>query len=418
MRAYAQRHGSGARVRIKDGRRYVGSERFDTLEAAQAYADEFNRQEEKSEAEAIEADRYIHPAAMTVEQMLQQHWESRICLMSDGHQQFAKAKIFNRLVPFLGHIPVAKLTDDDIAEYARHQFSRAEVRLRAEKAKTRAPRLKRQKNERNVRIGRGFGSVIGDINILRAAINGLVQRPDGLKRNPVPRAGQIVREQARVLRVEPEQIETWNEDQLPRVLELLETGYPRLFPSCHFAAMTGARHSEIHRLRWPDLRLDEHRGYIGKSKWGKSRHIDLPQGLVDWLRAYQKSWRRQYGPRLNLQTGLVFPTPRGSQWSVSNFTNAFKRARISMEERGLPPLHFHCFRHTYASISIRHHLQRGGDNDFAWIANQIGDSLKVFLETYAHLIHQTRDLTYLDDLRAPAKGADVVAFPDRRQRGA
>ncbi|HXK23166.1 MAG TPA: hypothetical protein VMS55_10880 [Myxococcota bacterium] len=89
-----------------------------------------------------------------------------------------------------------------------------------------------------------------------------------------------------------------------------------------------------------------------------------------------------------------------------------------LEEHGIPALNFHSYRHTFASLSVQHYLREHGSSDSAWIANQLGHSLEVFLNTYAHLIREKRDLGYLDLRGAGAAAtARVVALRSRQPRG-
>jgi len=413
MKAFVElRSGRKPRVRIRDGKTYVESRTFDTESAASTYTEEFNLQAAQDEAPRT------RPGRLTVAGALQAHWDNRIKLLSEGHQRHARAKIFKHLMPWFGDRLVRSLTHDDIRAYAAHQFTRAEVRRRPARAKHRAPQLEAERKQPNVRQGRGYYSVLGDIAILRATLNDLVEKPgSGLLRNPVPRAGAVVKEQSRVHDVQPRKNEAWTREELARGLDLIEAAAPRVFPACYFAAMTGARLGEILALEWRFIDLEGGTAHIAKAKWGKPRDIDLPPTLVAWLAQYRGQWRKQMRrTRLN---GLVFPSPRGKHWTSSNFERAFKKARIVLEENGIPALHFHCYRHTFASLSIQHYLRDHGSSDYAWIANQPGHSLEVFLNTYAHLVREKRDLGYLDlrgDRAGAAATARVVALRSRRPR--
>ena len=139
---------------------------------------------------------------------------------------------------------------------------------------------------------------------------------------------------------------------------------------------------EILALEWASLDLDAktlriergwHRGRIVSTKTGRARTVDLSSQLVEVLKHY-----RRESARLG---GRVFVTASGLPLDVTNWR---RHAWLpALAAASLPPHRIHDLRHTYASQM----LQAGASP--AYIADQIGDSLKTLLIVYAHYLHGT-----------------------------
>jgi integrase len=107
------------------------------------------------------------------------------------------------------------------------------------------------------------------------------------------------------------------------------------------ALTTGARHSELTRMRVADFDPDGGTVYVQHSKAKRSRHIVLTDEGVALFR------RATVGKRAD---DLLFPRDDGSEWEKGNvqrpMADACRAGRIE------PALTFHGLRHTFASLAI------------------------------------------------------------------
>jgi integrase len=108
------------------------------------------------------------------------------------------------------------------------------------------------------------------------------------------------------------------------------------------ALQTGARYSELARVKVDDFDRDAGTVFIGLSKGGKARHVALSDEGVQFF--------RQACAGLAGNT-LIFRKSDGSVWSKSHqdrpMARACKRASIT------PKIGFHGLRHTYASLMVK-----------------------------------------------------------------
>jgi integrase len=106
------------------------------------------------------------------------------------------------------------------------------------------------------------------------------------------------------------------------------------------ALMTGARASELSRLRVYDFNQQNGSVFIAESKSGKSRHIPLTDGGVKLFSDLSRS---------RSSDAFLLPREGNSPWNRTynrSFTMAARTA-------GLPGVTFHGLRHSFASAMIR-----------------------------------------------------------------
>jgi integrase len=147
----------------------------------------------------------------------------------------------------------------------------------------------------------------------------------------------------------------------------------RLLDSCfasHIRAMvtmalhTGMRRGEILNLTWQDIDLDSGSITIRDSKNGQPRHIPMDSTVRDLLSGYIPTSGSSH----------VFSCASGGRRSTVQ--RAFRNARI---RAGMPDLHFHDLRHTFAS----HWVMSGGD--LYVLKDILGHKSIVMTQRYAHL---------------------------------
>lgn len=129
--------------------------------------------------------------------------------------------------------------------------------------------------------------------------------------------------------------------QIVEAKRLITATDPEFRPMIQAALQTGARYSEIARLRVCDFNADVGNIAIQKSKTQKARHIVLTD---EGNRYFRQVCQGRDGAE------LMFKRKDGSQWRSSQqgrpVAEAHKRARIGT------PITFHGLRHTWASHSV------------------------------------------------------------------
>ena len=147
----------------------------------------------------------------------------------------------------------------------------------------------------------------------------------------------------------------------------------RLLASCltpHMHAMatlalhTGMRLGEILNLCGHDLDFGSGHIIIRDSKNGQPRHVPMDSAVRDLLSGYIPS----------VGTSHVFPSASGGR--LSTVQKAFRNARI---RAGMPELHFHDLRHTFAS----QWMMNGGD--LYVLKDILGHKSIAMTQRYAHL---------------------------------
>jgi integrase len=108
------------------------------------------------------------------------------------------------------------------------------------------------------------------------------------------------------------------------------------------ALATGARYSELARLKVADFDADAGTVFIAQSKSGKARHVRLN---ADGVRFFKQ------GCAGMARNELMFRKANGGEWKKSHqarpMADACKRAKI------VPAIGFHILRHTYASLMVK-----------------------------------------------------------------
>ena len=111
----------------------------------------------------------------------------------------------------------------------------------------------------------------------------------------------------------------------------------------------GLRLSEIINLKITDIDSNNMQVFIEKSKGKKDRYVNLPQSILEQLRAYYKEYR----PKIYLFEGQY-----GGQYSARSVQQVFKNA---LQKAGInKKVGIHSLRHSYAT----HLLEQGTDIRF------------------------------------------------------
>ncbi len=182
-------------------------------------------------------------------------------------------------------------------------------------------------------------------------------------------------------------------DEIARLLDATKDVRNRTI--LYLFTYSGLRRGELFGLRWSDL--DEHKhqlrvrrslfqGDVTRPKTTHSeRTVDLPEALVDRLRAY-----RETSPPL--KKGYMFPSQTGSpmdpdNWYKRVFVPTAERAGLRPSERDEddgPAVGIHTLRHTYASLLINQ------SESIKYVSRQLGHaSINITADLYGHLFRET-----------------------------
>jgi integrase len=202
-----------------------------------------------------------------------------------------------------------------------------------------------------------------------------------------------VSKHVRAARRDTAEIQTMTEEQANQFLAVAKDD--RFYALYVLALMTGMREGELLGLRWSDVNLktgslqvsvavqEADRGFIlaePKTAYSK-RRITLPSTAVEALRQHrskQDEERLKAGEMWNAAPGLVFANIHGGLMATQSLTKrGFKKL---LAQAGLPDLHFHCLRHTAATLL----LSRGVHVKV--VSEMLGHAdITITLRTYAHV---------------------------------
>jgi len=312
----------------------------------------------------LDHNSYIEPSRTTVGEYLQ-HW-------ADAHvwthtsprtaESYA-AEIRRHILPALGSIKLSELQPQHIEKYYKHL---------------------RTNGRKDGQGGLSARTVYYHHAILRMALEHAV------------RTGLLTRNVAKLVppaRPERPQVNTISIEDIPRFLEAAQqSGYCALFV---VGLGTGMRLSELLGLRWRNVDLG--RGMVSVvetlhrqgSTWelrqpksaNSRRQLPLPLSLVDFLVSHRDRQVSEHA-MLGLVHGpdtFAFCQPDGEPYDRHSVSRGFKRV---VRTAGLSDdLHFHCLRHTQATLLL-------SGNIHPQVASQrLGHASVAFtLSTYSHVM--------------------------------
>ena len=135
------------------------------------------------------------------------------------------------------------------------------------------------------------------------------------------------------------EVQILSKDDLIKLLDTCESGYPKLYLPMMIAAHTGMRRGEVFGLNWEDVnfsrrRIMVKRSYDGPTKNGKSRIIPISVELEGVLLANMPGQSYNY---MRVVPVVFDPNP------------ALKRA---CKKSGVPSISFHALRHSFATLAL------------------------------------------------------------------
>jgi len=295
------------------------------------------------------------------------------------------------ILPYFGEMPLDEITRKDIKEF---------IAQKQQQVATRKGEKKKSLSAGTVRILKAYLSAI-----LSEAVD-----DELIGFNPAAGTGKLIKSKDGKKEIFPF---TWDEKAKFEVT--LQQHYARYHAFFLTALRTGMRLGELIALqpgdldfngRFIEIRRAYSRGRLTTPKSGKSRRVDMSNGLMsnglaEILRQYLVTRKREA-----LKNGwgeppeLLFYNENGGPLDINNV-----RKRIfykCLEKAKLRRIRIHDLRHTYATLRISK-----GDNILD-VSKQLGHySVKLTLDTYTHWMPggKKSEVDELDGQQAPGTNA-------------
>ncbi len=182
---------------------------------------------------------------------------------------------------------------------------------------------------------------------------------------------------ARQVKARPEskkRVRFLSEDERTRLLKAcMKSDWQKLYLLVLLAITTGARKTEMLKIRWCDLDMKNRTASIYDTKNGSNRVLPITDEVMQELSKFR-----------GIGKGYIFESPATPELYFVDFRSHWNKA---IKEAGIEDFRFHDLRHTCAS-----YLAQNGAN-LLQIAEVLGHSNTVVTGRYAHLcIDHKRDL--------------------------
>lgn len=177
-----------------------------------------------------------------------------------------------------------------------------------------------------------------------------------------------------------------SKEEIPRFLKALDESDDRLsVAALRLLLFTGCRREEILSLQWINVRLDEERIYLPKTKNGQSRTVHLNAKAKEVL---EELLTKKDQEERTKNSQYVFPSRQGTKKGyIYDLRKPFEHA---CKLAGIENFHVHDLRHTFASIAV------SSGADLYAVQRLLGHSDISMTQRYAHLA--------ADDLKRATQG--------------
>jgi len=171
-------------------------------------------------------------------------------------------------------------------------------------------------------------------------------------------------------------------------------GWPGYYPFFQFLFMTGTRLGEALAVNWDDVNWNNKtisinkafRRNLGSTKTGAEREIDLPDALIDTLKAFHIERKKEAFKAGSKLPEIVFH--RGGEYMPQQHVRRVYNKILA--KAGLPQHRLHDIRHSYASLM----LKNGASLDY--VKHMLGHSdIQMTSNIYGHLMPD-RDRTQVN----------------------
>lgn len=229
--------------------------------------------------------------------------------------------------------------------------------------------------------GKGHATVIKVYNILFGIFK-RAYKHDLIEKNPMDK---VTRPEPRKDEVKKQEPESYTADEIITIWNSLEQESLKWRAYVRLLIDTGARRGEICGLQWKDVDFKENRitiagnlcytkakgVYLDTPKNGKIRTVDVDPAVMALLQQHRREQIQKFlGPYVFTQDD--YPDPMHPQ-SPTRYLKKFEK------KYGIPDLHPHKLRHSFASIAITNGA------DIASVSEKLGHSDKsVTLRMYTH----------------------------------
>lgn len=269
-------------------------------------------------------------------------------------------RIYQHIIPELGHIPLAKLTPGDLQQF----YIRLKQGGRLLRTEEYGPGL----SDRMVKSCHVTCRVALD----RAVAQGLILKNPALT--------------CKVPTTHPKEMQVLTQEEMQRLL--IQAKENDCYELLLLELSTGLRRGELLALRWDDLdfqtgelrierQVQRVKGELTvtqpKTK-SSSRTVILPEPVLDILKGYRK----------NVNSQWIFPSPKKED-SPLDPTAVRKKLAIVLKRAGCKHVRFHDLRHTFATNALEHGM------DIKTLSAVIGHvSSATTLNVYAHVTDEMR----------------------------
>jgi len=180
-----------------------------------------------------------------------------------------------------------------------------------------------------------------------------------------------------------------------------------------FGFFTGMRPGEMYALRWEDIDEQKRTAHVFKivvdgqveirTKTKYDRHVMLNSRALNALEvAKQIAGIRSAQVRRQVRrSAYVFPPSRRNEF-IQDTTVTAKHFDAAVDELAIRRRPQYNSRHTYATMCLMASMNP------AFIANQLGHSVRMLLSTYARWINSTNDWSEVDKLEGALSGTESV----------
>lgn len=282
-------------------------------------------------------------------------------------------RIYQHIIPELGHVPLAKLTPGDLQQF----YIRLKQGGRLLRTEEYGPGL----SDRMVKSCHVTCRVVLD----RAVAQGLILKNPALAcKAPTPH---------------PKEMQVLSQEEMQRLL--IQAKENDCYELLLLELSTGLRRGELLALRWDDLdfrtgelrierQVQRVKGELTvtqpKTK-SSTRTVILPIPVLDILKDYRQSVNSRW----------MFPSPKKED-SPLDPTAVRKKLAIVLERAGCKRVRFHDLRHTFATNALEHGM------DIKTLSAVIGHvSSATTLNVYAHVTDEMRQSAAAKIDRAIAK---------------
>ena len=280
---------------------------------------------------------------------------AKLKVRPSSHQTY-KGSINNHIKPYVGSIPLSKLTSLDLQKL--YKMLLTEGRIDRIESKNQ-PKGLSAKTVRNIN------------QIISSALN-LAKEQKLLASNPADACA--------LPKVEHREMKTLPVEQLTSFLrEAKETGVYEMY---YIELATGLRRGELLGLKWQDIdlvngtirvqrqvaRIDGEIVEAPLKTKNSYRNVSIGPDAIEVL----KEQKKKVG-----DSEYVFPSPNGGPISPDSVLNMLRRV---LERAGLPKIRFHDLRHTFATLALQNGV------DIKTVSGMLGHFSAGFtLDTYAHV---------------------------------